>query len=59
MNEIPSALAAVKGQARWRGSRWSPLTAGPLRERSTYGGVSLPALIPSQHEARVHAGIDI
>jgi hypothetical protein len=24
---FPSARAAVKGQARWRGSRWSPLTA--------------------------------
>src|SRR6266404_6644351 len=24
---LPAALAAVKGQASWRGSRWSPLTA--------------------------------
>ncbi|PYU01260.1 MAG: hypothetical protein DMG38_04385 [Acidobacteria bacterium] len=24
---LPCALAAVQGQARWRGSQWSPLTA--------------------------------
>ena len=27
LTSIPSALSAVKGQARWRGSLWSPLTA--------------------------------
>jgi hypothetical protein len=42
MNEIPSALAAVKGQARWRGSRWSPLTAASLRQGSGYEGAALP-----------------
>jgi len=33
---LPFALAAVKGQARWRGSRRSPLTAFSLREFSNY-----------------------
>jgi hypothetical protein len=44
MLKIPSALTAVKGQARWRGSRWSPLTAASLREGFTYGGMGLPRL---------------
>lgn len=31
---LPFALAAVKGQARWRGYRRSPLTAASLRKFS-------------------------
>ena len=38
LGAVPSADAAVKGQARppVRGSRWSPLTAAPLRVVSNY-----------------------
>ena len=44
MTSIPFALAAVKGQARWRGSLWSPLTAASLRQQSPYGSVGLSRL---------------
>ena len=59
MISVPFALAAVKGHARWRGSLWSPLTAASLREQSSYGGVSLPALVRLEHQAPIQTGRDI
>lgn len=54
---LPLALTAVKGQARYRGSLWSPLTAAPLREPSTYGGMGLPAPLPSRQGAPVNTNV--
>ena len=59
MTPIPFALAAVKGQARWRGSLWSPLTAASLRQKSPYAGVGLPVLVGLQHQIPIQTGLDI
>lgn len=45
MSPIPFAYAAVKGQARLRGSLWSTLTAASLREQPSHGGMGLPAVV--------------